>query len=183
MRKVMADWHQMCHKLSAERCQAKQSSINIQWLQIYWSLQIQILLVCESLFRTTVTSLNILTMTHAYTFRHTRNIYLSLNITNQIEKFNHAWNNRIVCDMKKFYIVFISSVVLYLITASTLSEFYCIYFIYYANINTVNCYLIWNSKLIIFGFWVSPGSLKMSLWDRGVWDLHFSDIFWRQLIT
>lgn len=23
MRKVMADWHQMCHKLSAERCQAK----------------------------------------------------------------------------------------------------------------------------------------------------------------
>lgn len=86
MRKVMADWHQMCHKLSAERCQAKQSRINIQWLQIYWSLQIQILLVCESLFRTTVTCLNILTMTHTYTFGHTRNIYLSLNITNQIEK-------------------------------------------------------------------------------------------------
>lgn len=38
--------------------------------------------------------------------------------------------------------LFVSSVVLYLITASTLSEFYCIYFIYYANINTVNCYLI-----------------------------------------
>lgn len=59
MRKVMADWHQMCHKLSTERCQAKQSSINIQRLQIYWSLQIQILLVCARLFQTTVTSLNL----------------------------------------------------------------------------------------------------------------------------
>lgn len=50
MRKVMADWHQMCHKLSARRCQAKQSSKNIQSRQIYWSLQIQILLFCVSLF-------------------------------------------------------------------------------------------------------------------------------------
>lgn len=50
MRKVMADWYQMCHKLSARRCQAKQSSKNIQSRQIYRSLQIQILLFCASLF-------------------------------------------------------------------------------------------------------------------------------------
>ncbi len=139
MRKVMADWHQMCHKLSAERCQAKQSSINIQWLQIYWSLQIQILLVCASLFQTTVTSLSILRTTHVrldtqiishlisrnslsfYSRFKTQILLISALLPHFKSEFNHRiiviYNSSSACFIFTFtwFLYQCSSVILYLI--------------------------------------------------------------------